>query len=234
MQRGIGGGEFEPAEERRDKEVTLGGVALLGIGLGLVMLCGLFFSLGFVAGRHAAGPAVATVTQPAPGLPMQPAPGNSLSKPTAASAVSSAQPEIADLQQVSPPEGNQAANPLTSYAPASNPSTADANQLLVRPALPPQGSGGQQAPAASAANTQVQPAIQQQATALMVQVAAVTHVEDARVLVSALRQRGFAVTARELADGMIHVQVGPFTSRTDANAMCQKLLSDGYNAIVQQ
>jgi len=29
------------------------------------------------------------------------------------------------------------------------------------------------------------------------------------------------------------VQTGPFISRNDANAMRQRLLNDGYNAIVQ-
>jgi cell division septation protein DedD len=68
----------------------------------------------------------------------------------------------------------------------------------------------------------------------MVQIAAVSHAEDAEVLVGALRRRGYAVTARrESADGLIHVQVGPFNNRNDANIMCQRLLGDGYNASVR-
>ncbi|MGC9158818.1 MAG: SPOR domain-containing protein [Terracidiphilus sp.] len=69
---------------------------------------------------------------------------------------------------------------------------------------------------------------------LMVQIAAVSQTEDARVLVDALRQRGYTVTARrDPADGLIHVRMGPFHSRAAANAMSRKLLDDGYNAIVQ-
>jgi DedD protein len=68
----------------------------------------------------------------------------------------------------------------------------------------------------------------------MVQIAAVSRTEDADVLVNALRKRGYVVTERrELGDNLIHVQTGPFTSRNDANTMRQKLLNDGYNAIVQ-
>jgi cell division septation protein DedD len=68
----------------------------------------------------------------------------------------------------------------------------------------------------------------------MVQIAAVSHQEDADVLVGALRRRGYAVTVRhEPADGLMHVQIGPFTSHNEANSMRQKLLNDGYNAIVQ-
>jgi cell division septation protein DedD len=68
----------------------------------------------------------------------------------------------------------------------------------------------------------------------MVQIAAVSHQEDAQVLVSALRKRGYAVTVRRLpSDSLLHVQVGPFANHNEAYAMRQKLLSDGYNAIVQ-
>jgi DedD protein len=67
-----------------------------------------------------------------------------------------------------------------------------------------------------------------------VQIAAVSHPEDAQVLVNALRKRGYTVAARrEAGDNLVHVQTGPFVSRNDANAMRQKLLNDGYNAIVE-
>jgi cell division septation protein DedD len=69
---------------------------------------------------------------------------------------------------------------------------------------------------------------------VMVQIAAVSHQEDAGVLVGALRKRGYAVTvSQDAADGQFHVRVGPFASRNDANAMRQKLLKDGYDAVVQ-
>jgi cell division septation protein DedD len=72
------------------------------------------------------------------------------------------------------------------------------------------------------------------AQALMVQIAAVPHQEDANVLVGALRKRGYAVSvSRDAADNQIHVRIGPFNNRNAANAMRRKLLHDGYNAIVQ-
>jgi cell division septation protein DedD len=68
----------------------------------------------------------------------------------------------------------------------------------------------------------------------MVQIAAVSHQEDADVLVAALRKHGYTVTmSREPADNLIHVRIGPFTSRGEANTARQKLLNDGYNAVVQ-
>lgn len=68
----------------------------------------------------------------------------------------------------------------------------------------------------------------------MVQVASVANSEDADVLVTALRRHGYAVSARrEPGDGRIHVRVGPFSNRAEAERWRQKLLNDGYNAIVQ-
>jgi DedD protein len=68
----------------------------------------------------------------------------------------------------------------------------------------------------------------------MVQVAAVSHAEDAGVLVGALRKRGYAASAqREPSDGLIHVRIGPFATHDEANHMCARLLDDGYNAIIQ-
>jgi cell division septation protein DedD len=69
---------------------------------------------------------------------------------------------------------------------------------------------------------------------LMVQIAAVSHQEDADVLSTALRKRGYAVAEkRDPVDGLIHVRMGPFNSHDDANRWRQKLLDDGYNAMIQ-
>jgi len=68
----------------------------------------------------------------------------------------------------------------------------------------------------------------------MVQIAIVPRQEDADVLINALRKHGYTATAlHDTADNKLHVRIGPFSNRTDANAMCQKLLHDGYNAVVQ-
>ena len=69
---------------------------------------------------------------------------------------------------------------------------------------------------------------------LMVQIAAVSHQEDADVLTAALRKRGYAVVEKhEPADGLIHVRIGPFNDRAEADRWRQKLLNDGYNALIQ-
>ena len=46
--------EMEPARPRRDTELTLSSMTLLGIFFGLVLLCGLCFGLGYSMGRRGA------------------------------------------------------------------------------------------------------------------------------------------------------------------------------------
>jgi DedD protein len=118
----------------------------------------------------------------------------------------------------------QAAQILTGQAQTSQVQTVQVTPP-VRPAMTPSSNSVQAAqPVAAKA-----PAV-----ALMVQIAAVSHVEDATVLVNALRKRGYAVnTRREPEDGLIHVRIGPFSSRDEADQWKLKLLNDGYNAIVQ-
>ncbi|MGA7859857.1 MAG: SPOR domain-containing protein [Terracidiphilus sp.] len=234
MRLGIGEEEAEQAEDRHDTELTLGPTMLLGIAVGLILLCGLCFWFGYSTGRRGASPSVEAGVQSTAGQAMQTQAGNSLSKPPAAGTIPSAptQPAAAELPQPSSADGSPSGNPLTSYAPAGNGTGAESAQPLVRPALPQQ-TNGTQPVSVPAGGVQVQPAMAP-GSGLMVQIAAVSHPEDANVLVAALRRRGYAVIARrEPADSMIHVQIGPFSNRNDANAMCQRLLGDGYNAIVQ-
>jgi DedD protein len=114
--------------------------------------------------------------------------------------------------------------------PASSPSTATAaDASVVKAAMPAQ----QLAAQSVAASTQVQPALGQGMN-WMVQIAAVSHTEDADVLVSALRKRGYVVSSRrDPGDNLLHVQVGPFSTHAEASAMRTRLLNDGYNAIIE-
>lgn len=79
----------------------------------------------------------------------------------------------------------------------------------------------------------MRPAYPSATTGYMVQIAAVSHAEDAFVLVNALRNRGFAATAQHMPDGLIHVRIGPFATHEEASRMSARLLGDGYNAMVQ-
>jgi DedD protein len=227
--------EIDETGHGRDTEITLGATGLMAIGFGLILICGLFFGLGYAAGHRApvaivGGPQSASnagsLTSVAAGNQPKPSPAPQAAAPPATADASTQTSASSD------PDGDVIANPATgapagqAVAPqAANPSAA--NQWTVKPAIPTQSAQPSTAPAMAAA---VAPALR-----LMVQIAAVSHAEDASVLTNALLRRGYAVTARrDPTDNMIHVQVGPFSNVNDANAMRLKLLNDGYNAIVEQ
>jgi cell division septation protein DedD len=68
-----------------------------------------------------------------------------------------------------------------------------------------------------------------------VQVAAMSHQEDADVVAVDLKRRGYSVAIRrEPQDKLFHVQIGPFPTKKEADTMRLRLQTDGYNnAIVK-
>jgi len=215
-------------EGSRDREITLGTGMVLGIFFAITLICAVFFGFGYSLGRRSnqgAAPAAADTTASTNFNTFKPSPNSPVAQPVPESAAANSGPTVTlPTGTASTTAGSSTAAydptastpitsttvPLNDASPKSSTSTAST--------LPP-------VPAPGPAVTAV-PAI--------VQVAAVSHQEDADVLLSALRKRGYNVSARqEPQDNLIHIQVGPFANRRDAEAMRQKLLSDGFNAIVK-
>jgi len=208
--------------QERDREITLNMGTILGIFFALVLVCAVFFGMGYTLGRRsqqtqtAADGATSDGTnfngfKPSPqSVAMQPVP----SSPPAPSSTDTSTPESAPQPATS--------NSSTTAVPATTaPVTTDTSR-----------SATSTKPATVA--TQPPAPIQYTQQPSMVQIAAVSHQEDADVLLSALKKQGYAVVARqEPQDSLIHIQIGPFSNRADANAMRQRLLADGYNAIVK-
>jgi pilus assembly protein CpaC len=68
----------------------------------------------------------------------------------------------------------------------------------------------------------------------MVQVMTLSNTDDAESMAAALKRHGYNVAVNHYPqDSLLHLEVGPFPSRSDAEAMRQRLLSDGYNATVR-
>jgi len=106
-----------------------------------------------------------------------------------------------------------------------------ASPVTARPSPGPTSQSGSRAETAVGLN--LRPALPV-AVPLMVQIAATSHAEAVDVLVSALRKRGYMVTAySDPRDNLIHVRIGPFYSRDEADRWRVKLNDDGYNAVVQ-
>lgn len=250
--------DADEVEEKSSEhtEINLSAASLLGMFVGLVLICGVFFGLGYSVGRRS-GPspepvasttagnseAPKTVVQETVAQTAKPAPSETSSAPAAAAtpAVVSAPPQAATM----PPA--PAASAAAAQAPSIDLPIDETPPPQVKPNSGRKPSAATPKPAASPANNSAAPAATPATAAsptpapaqpgsgdTMVQVAAVAHQEDAQVLVNALRQHGYnAVIRSEPQDHLLRVQVGPYASRAQAQEMRQKLISDGYNAIVK-
>jgi DedD protein len=191
----------EPSDN--DHELTLSTGSILGIFLGLVLLCGLFFGFGYKMGSRKPAPPIAVA---APETPSPPAANFSSFKPAAGSPAST--------------PAAPTPSPVVQPAHDAEPSASSPPAPVVRATTPPA------APAAAA--TPGSNGI------FVVQVAAVSRQEDAEMLVHALVVKGYPAFERnEPQDKLLHIQVGPFTTRKDADSARQRLLSDGYQPIVK-
>jgi cell division septation protein DedD len=230
----------EMHDSAHDREVTLNTGTVLALFFALALVCAVFFGFGYSMGRKSAqpvagaadtgstqapiaagasdAPAVSPTGKPAPGSPAaQPIPGYmTQSEANEANAKSASQHLPA-----APPAPQKSVAPRTA---AAVPATEAKAAPVVR--TPP--------PAAAAVPTASANSTPNVAGSTYVQIAAVSHQEDADVLLSALKRRGYSVVQRsEPTDKLIHVQIGPFPTRKDAEGTRQKLLADGYNAFVK-
>lgn len=191
----------------QDTEITLGTGKLVGLFFGLVMVCAIFFGLGYSLGHKSETAAAAF--SPAPVAATTAKPGAAGTHPSPAASAESA------FRADHPDQPARAA--------VASPTPATAGDPQVTPVA---ASGGTPADAPAAAST----------GSYSVQVAAVSHQEDADALADALRKKQYsaAVVAGIGSDKLFHVQVGPFADIKDAEAMKTRLTGDGYNPIVKK
>ena len=205
-----------------DREISLGAPAILGIFFALVLVCAVFFGFGYTMGRKSAQAAnadtVAANADTSSNGSSKPAAGSLASQPAAQPAAdSSAAPVVV---QPEPASGASATQPT----PSKKAATA-ADGMLVGDKPPT----SNQQPAV----TNQPPPISPSGT-IMVQIAAVSSQDVADILLASLRKKGYSVSVRhEPQDKLLHIQIGPFANRKDAEAMQQRILADGFNAIVK-
>ena len=196
--------ESRDSDQLRDTEITLSTGKLLIIFFSLSIICGVFFTLGYMLGKSTSAGARTEIVGSVP------AGGTAAGKPTAGNKPAQTQPQTSN-----------AANPSTasgSDASAAKPD-ASATQPVSSSKTPDQ---------SSANNANSTPG------SFMVQVAAVSKQEDAEILKTELQKKQYPVfIATSAGDPLFHVQVGPFTDRKDAEAMKTKLAAAGYGAIVK-
>ena len=196
---------------------------LIGIFLGLVVICGVFFTLGYVMGRTQLE---ATVRAAAPPKPAEAATGMGVEKSAPKPA-----PVVPTPSQWSFPTTADAKKPVDRLEPPPPKSSAPAKVELNRA---PAAREPQPAPVATTgASRQKAPAIPRGAVVL--QVAALTKESDAYALASVLQQKKFpAFVLPPTGDSYYRVQVGPYPSAATADAGKKALLSEGFKAILKK
>jgi len=195
----------------QDHEVTLGTGRLLGLFFALVIVCALFFSLGFSLGRRSGPDSVEAAASAAPANLSETRPSASRREPLPK------EPEVApkaagdELTFYKAVEQNEPKAKLEKPAPVQ----VTTRTVESRPIAPGRSTSS--------------------AVGYMVQVAAVSKQDDADALVHALRRKSYPVMSISgSGDKLYHVQVGPFGDLKDAEATRAKLIGDGYNPIVKK
>ncbi len=213
--RGLGRKRRGARDDEEDgAEITLGGRSLLGIFFGLVLICSIFFGLGYSVGRgSAAKTAVAAAGSDNAGSGFDRWSGKAFGATGAGlgarqfrrecgaggapeESAPALEPAVAPATEAGPPRwGARRERAFGSDSQAGWDSRARSRgrriRRLLRPAVATTGANG-----------------------IMVQVAAISVPQDADILVDALKKRGYtAVIRNEPQDKLLHVQLGPFASR---------------------
>jgi len=219
--------------EEPEREISLSTGTVLALFFVLALICAVFFGFGFSMGKKSAQSTAAelaasraashasqtpdaddtpaTDTQPETPEPAKQSPAVVASTPAPAHKPSA----IAKLAPA-------ATAPEDGAPVADKPAVTKPAPVAAKPATP--------TPAPTVASTA---APTQAPGTTIVQIAAISHAEDAAMLVAALKRKGYAVTSHTYPDKLVHIQVGPYANKKDAEAMRQRLIADGYNAILK-
>jgi cell division septation protein DedD len=201
------------SDQVRDTEITLSTGKLLGIFFALAIVCGVFFTMGYLLGKStsAGGRTEIVATVPSSNAAGKPYAGNK----TPEAVTQTCAPGSPNCAATKPSDASSAAKTADQQTSAQPPSvTKTSDQSTTQSAATDVKTGT--------------------GSSFMVQVAAVSKQEDAEILVTALRKKQYPVfIANAAGDPLFHVQVGPFSEKKDAEAMRTRLSGDGYNAIVK-
>jgi DedD protein len=224
----------EPDEQ--DREISLGTTTILGIFFALALLCAVFFGFGYSMGRKSAQPVAGSaegtigsesnISKPSSGSLA--ATASSAAKEAAGTPPSESQSESMTVPIDSPDATVQDNQQKPSLTPVKAVTASPRSDAVAEPAPNPPASK-------PVVVVPVAAAVPASPGSSVVQVAAMSHQEDADVVAVDLKHRGYTVAVRrEPQDKLFHVQIGPFTNKKEADAMRQHLQSDGYNnAIVK-
>jgi len=228
-----------------DTEITLGVGKLLGLFFLLAAICGVFFAIGYSLGKSSGREQAANDQgQVSASTDSGAASSANDSKPSATPAKPQEQPSAAAEPSSQP--GN-----LTFYkAVQQNDTTASTKATTSRQDDPSAqkvvaaSAAAKPSPGTATATSNVSTGDVMSHTSpvtgpgtIVVQIAALTREDDAVSLAGALRKKNynvFVVNNPVNNDKFYHVQVGPFATLAEAQAMKAKLVAEGYNPIIKR
>jgi DedD protein len=212
---------------------------LVGLFLGVVLLCGVFFTLGYVMGRTQYGGAVHAADGFNSNVPSASVSPKSRTAPAAKNAPATApdnggwdfydnKKSASDHLEPAPAPATAAASAPATKAPTSVPAVAAKSNNTPPPAA-----------TKTVAATPKQPPARFQAPAMgkssiVLQVAAVKLQRDALEMADAIQQKKFpAFVATSPADNFLHVQVGPYPDMAAAENAKRALEQLGFKPIIK-
>ncbi len=238
-----------------DTEITLGMGRLLGLFFLLAAICGVFFSIGYSLGKSstreqalndqppqvlAASPASAATSAQSEDKPSAAIPAKFDAQPPAhAPAADSTSKSDLTFYKAVQQSGTSAPSPAKDNPPAVAPKTSPGDETTV-PASANSRVPSSEVAVGRTASATPPPSHSVPMTGpgtIVVQVAALSREDDAVSLAGALRKKNynvFVVNNPATNDKFYHVQVGPFATLQEADAMRAKLNAEGYNPIVKR
>ena len=203
-----------------DGDRSIGSSHILGLFFGTVLLCCIFFVLGFVMGRDQARTSNRVDMAPkAAATESTPPPGWSVSSPAASTpaaerpAEPAAEKAIAAAKPVAKPVTKPVEKPAAPLAP---PKKAPA------PEKKPAAAGKYSAPLIPKG-------------AIVIQIAALTKAQDALAMAAALQDHGFPTFVLEpVSDKYYRVQVGPYADAKSADQAKRALEQEGFKVIIKR
>jgi DedD protein len=211
----------------QDTEITLGTGKLLGLFFGLVIICAVFFALGYTLGRKS------DMAVAAPGT-LVPVTSASNAKPGGSSTGSTPSTPMTFYKAVEQQNANAQLTPAAEATgqTSGDPSVSTSSGSTTGSSGGPSGSSAQEGQNSGPPD----PMAAIPSGGYFVQVAAVSKQDDAEALVDALKKKQYPafVAANSSTDKLFRVQVGPFGDIKDAEAMRTRLINDGYNPILKK
>jgi DedD protein len=217
-------------DSSQDTEITLGTAKLLGLFFSLVIVCAVFFALGYTLGRKSdAGLAATSSTTPLQTTSNGP-------KPTGSPSTQPAAPPMTFYKAVEQKDANAQLTPATSTDTTSASPAAAGQAPASTPGAATASPGTSPATSATQTANPPDPLAALPSSSYFVQVAAVSKQEDAEALVDALKKKTYPafVATNTSTDKLFRVQVGPFADIKDAEAMRGRLINDGYSPILKK